>query len=93
MRAPSLGKTVIFVLPRGNRPGFHRPANVVAFDASKMTVNLQVFCDGNKTDGDVLGNLFWWKNAPYDPAGIVPGSWHWPHQEPIQTETETGHHD
>ena len=93
MQTPSLGKTVIFVLPRGARPGFHRPAVIVAFEASTMTVNLQVFAEGNKTEGDHLGNIFSWKNSPYDPSGKILGSWHWPHQEPVQTDTETAHRD
>ena len=51
-----------------------------------MTCNLQVFPEGNKTEGDRLGNIFSWKNSAYDPFGKILGSWHWLHQEPTQTE-------
>ena len=73
---PTVGRIVHYVLHDGPHQGFHRPALVVAH--SGMTVNVQVFTDGNKTHGDLMPNVFWRYNVAFDPDGKQVGTWHWP---------------
>ena len=73
---PTVGRIVHFVLHDGPHQGFHRPGIVVGHNG--MTVNLQVFSDGNSKLGDMLPNCQWRHSVPYDPEGKQSGSWHWP---------------
>jgi hypothetical protein len=70
-----VANNVVYVMSDGARPGFHRAAIVVA--ANGMTVNVQVFTDGNKHEGDCRNNVFWRRNVPYDETGTKHGTWHW----------------
>ncbi len=70
----------------------HRPAVVVSCDPQNtMTVNVQVWCDGNKELGDKLGNMFYRHTVTYDPNCTAHGTWHWPEDD--VTMTETRRHD
>ena len=90
-KLPRIGQIVHFVLAKGARPGMHRPAIIVSCMAETMTVNLQVFCDGNGNKGDCLGNMFYWHTVSYDPAAVTQGTWHYPESE---TQSENVHkHD
>lgn len=75
----TVGLPVAYVLPPGNginkeSVGQVRPGVIVS--ASRDTVNLQVFMngDGNKL-GDHIGPMLWVQNPPYDETGKAEGSW------------------
>lgn len=72
---PKLGDLVHFVLNTGPNTGAHRPAIVVKV-VDGESVNLQVFTDGTRSNGDCLPNVFWKRGAVKDNAHSA-GTWHW----------------
>lgn len=77
-RLPKLGETVHYCLPADNPwSGECRAAIVVRTFDDTMTVNLQVFADG---EHDIKGKALtvFAQSVVYDSAGNTPNTWHWP---------------
>ncbi len=74
---PTVGRTVLFVLPiTHRRAGEIRPAIVVRVNPD--SVNLSVQMDGpNDYQDDGAYNTTWVGSASHDQDGKAPGSWHW----------------
>lgn len=87
--APTIGRTVLFVLPTtSKRAGEIRPAVVVrvnSVDPVYGSVNLNVQLDGPNDTGEAA----WQGSVKQDQDGHAPGSWHWmPYQVGQAKKTE-----
>lgn len=78
---PSIGRIVHFVQkkPEGYGEVFvHLPAIIVAVFGDTC-VNLQVFVDGNNSEGSYYANeVKWVTSVTLDQTATQPRSWHWP---------------
>ncbi|MEA3210965.1 MAG: hypothetical protein QOE70_4022 [Chthoniobacter sp.] len=75
---PTVGRTVLYVMPTGHlHAGEIRPAVVVRAWAKTpdASLNLNVFIDP-ANDAPLVGNDQC--SVVFDPTGIAPRSWHWP---------------
>jgi hypothetical protein len=75
---PTIGRTVIYVMPAGHsKAGMHRPAVVtIAWsDLPDAAVNLHVLIDP-ANDEPLAGEHQC--SVAHDPEGKQPRSWHWP---------------
>lgn len=76
-QSPTIGRTVLFVLPSSSkRAGEIRPATVVRVNSTDPTygsVNLRLQLDGPNDAGEPD----WQGSVKQDQDGKAPGSWHW----------------
>lgn len=82
---PTIGRIVHFTLNSGPHMGQVRPAIVVNV-RDETTVDLQVFTDGTRLNGDCLPNMFWKPGARQGEPG-EGGTWHWPLIIPPKCDT------
>lgn len=73
---PTVGRIVLYTLPRGSHAGETRPAQVVRVngEGEGQTCNLSVQLDG-PNDRDI-GDCSWVGSARYDQKGAF-GTWRW----------------
>jgi hypothetical protein len=89
---PTIGRTVLFVLPStSRRAGEIRPASVVrvnSLDPVYGSINLSVQLDGPHDSGEPK----WQGSVHQDQDGKKPGTWHWMDYQVQQHQAGTSVH-